>query len=220
MEGVASSRWVVKVSTAGARPGVFFATTSYNGGHVSNVSVFTTSNVVVSNTNADKVVLYATGTVTAYTVNASSFMLNGFGVSTGTAFAAIVDTFTSINATNGSNTTFSACVATVTATFNGGARVQLITNFSPSNNGNQQYTYATVLEDGAFLPGYSDTLGMAHNQQHSNTDNDMVLPINLTIRAPSAGSRSYCLALRGDGGQWTIGVARSVPKFGVIELGR
>ena len=66
MEGLASGANAILVSTAPAR--VYMSTTAY-GGAVSNVAVFTSSNIVLSDTAAgDKVVIYSTGTVKTTTL--------------------------------------------------------------------------------------------------------------------------------------------------------
>jgi hypothetical protein len=69
------------VSTSNAR--VLFSTKSYNGGIV-NVAVYTTSNVVVSDTPSNNVVLYATGTINAKDIFVSTATATALSVS-GTA---------------------------------------------------------------------------------------------------------------------------------------
>lgn len=82
MEGVAASRYTVKVDTVNAR--VLIDTTSYTGG-ISNVGLFVASNVVVGNlTNKNACVIYATGSVTCLGVNLSSGPAT-LGISTGAA---------------------------------------------------------------------------------------------------------------------------------------
>lgn len=93
MEGVATSRFAMKIDTT--TPRVTIATGSYSGG-IANVGLFSSSNVVVGTGNA--VVLYATGTVAA-----KNFLLSGTALtppSTGYAFLAADQTFTGVNTFN------------------------------------------------------------------------------------------------------------------------
>ena len=63
MEGIPASRNAVYVTTAPASsPRVYIATRTYSGA-VSNVGLFTSSNVVISDDGTDKIVLYATGAI-------------------------------------------------------------------------------------------------------------------------------------------------------------
>lgn len=67
MEGVAASRYTIKVDTINAR--VLIDTTSYTGG-IANVGLYVTSNVAVGSlTNKNAIVLYSTGLATLQTAN-------------------------------------------------------------------------------------------------------------------------------------------------------
>lgn len=61
MEGVRTTNNTILVSTRNVR--VLVATHTYSG-NVPNTGLYTSSNVVVSNTGADKCVIYATGSIT------------------------------------------------------------------------------------------------------------------------------------------------------------
>ena len=105
MEGVAASRYTIKVDTRNAR--VEICTTSYNGG-VSNVGLYVTSNVVVGTAaNRDACVLYATGSITCLGVTLSSGVTGPTGpagpASTMTV-AGVVNNFLSL--ADGSQTAF------------------------------------------------------------------------------------------------------------------
>ena len=76
MENVRSTKNVIFVATR-TTPGLFASTDSYNG-VVSNVGIFTTSNVVVSDTRADKCVIYATGSISCLGVTLSSGAAGSF----------------------------------------------------------------------------------------------------------------------------------------------
>ena len=109
MEGVATSRFAMKVDTT--TPRVTIATGSYSGG-IANVGLFSSSNVVVGAGNA--IVLYATGTVAA-----KNFLLNGTPItapSTGYAFLAADQTFTGYNFFNGNTNLGQVLVASGTFT--------------------------------------------------------------------------------------------------------
>lgn len=60
LEGVRTTNDTILVSTRNVR--VLISTRSYNG-TISNVGLYTSSNVVISDTNADKCVIYATGSI-------------------------------------------------------------------------------------------------------------------------------------------------------------
>lgn len=61
MEGIVASKQTVLIDTTNTR--VDIATASYNG-KVSNVGLYSSSNVVISNTNGDNCIIYATGSIT------------------------------------------------------------------------------------------------------------------------------------------------------------
>ncbi len=85
MEGVASTRYAIKIDTGNGR--VDIATTSYSWG-VANVGLHVASNVVVDSTGTrNAVVIYATG----------SIMLNGRQVSTSTVFSQISNSSCSLD---------------------------------------------------------------------------------------------------------------------------
>ena len=75
VEGIPATGNTVKIDTATTR--VEIATTSYNGA-IATVGLYTTSNVVVSNTVADNCVIYATGSLNCLTITQA-----GVAVSTG-----------------------------------------------------------------------------------------------------------------------------------------
>lgn len=86
MEGVAASRFAIKVDTTNVR--VLLATTSYNGG-ISNVALYTASNVVVgAPANRNFFVVYSTGTLA---VAGSTLTVNGgnIGIRTATPLSAL-----------------------------------------------------------------------------------------------------------------------------------
>lgn len=94
MEGVAASRYTIKVDTSNGR--VDIATTSYTGG-IANVGLFVASNVVVGTlTGKNAVVIYATGTI----------VLNGNLVSTGTVPVGISQLISSTSSATGGSSTW------------------------------------------------------------------------------------------------------------------
>lgn len=135
MEGVAASRYTIKVDTSNAR--VEVDTTSYSGG-IASVGLYTTSNVVVgTNANRNSAVLYATGTLTAQeaALTATGAAQYDLTLSTGMRFFGVR---TGIVWQDGS---VSTTAASSLAGSNGAASTQTIAavndNFLSSVNGSQ-----------------------------------------------------------------------------------
>ena len=74
MEGVAARNNTILVSTRTVR--VLVSTNVYNGG-ISNVGLYTSSNVVISDTSANKCVIYATGSISCLDATADRLRANG-----------------------------------------------------------------------------------------------------------------------------------------------
>lgn len=82
-EQVTANNTAILVSTTVGSPRVYLATSTYGGG-VSNVSLFTSSNAVISSDKNDNIVLYSTGSimvkgVQASTLKDSSLNVKAFG---------------------------------------------------------------------------------------------------------------------------------------------
>lgn len=219
MEGVVASRYTVKVDTTNAR--LLVSTYTYQGG-ISNVGLFTSSNVSIGNNNA--VVLYATGTIVASTGSFQSVLVGTISANTvhastlsatGGSFAqsilvngAIVPstaTATQINhstatvddiaTTDITQTNFSVCHATVTYTTSSACRAVLVYfsgNMSRAGSG----TFGCKLnfkEDSAFVIGDVDK-GVIHGTSASATV-VMSGTFSYLIRCPAAGAHSYCLSM-------------------------
>lgn len=219
MEGVVASRFTVKVDTTNAR--LLVSTYTYQGG-ISNVGLFTSSNVSIGNNNA--VVAYATGTlvtsigsfqsvlvgtVSANTVHAAtvsatggsfaqSILVNGAIVPSTSTAAQINHSTATVDdiATSGiTQTNFSVCHATVTYTTSSACRAVLV-YFSGNMSRAGAGTFGCKLNfkrDGAFVKGDIDK-GVIHGTSASATV-VMSGTFSYLTDCPSAGAHSYCLSM-------------------------
>lgn len=179
MEGVAASRWTMKVDTTNTR--VEIATTSYGrgGNAIANVGLFTTSNVVVGAGNA--VVLWATGSATlggqqvatGTIVSVPNLLPSTNSWTGGNTFAGVVTITTAPVIYLSTQTILTGGVQTYTAATNTlvpGSQIAFTTSFTSrfrvsfncvvNATVNNYILYVGVLKDGGFFDGQSDTVGL------------------------------------------------------------
>lgn len=116
-----------------------------------------------------------------------------------------------------SNTVFSACIAnsSLTITTSGGD-VLLSFNGAIAGGGNSQWVLG-FMEDGQFLSPWSSTLGVTEGQIGPGAQY-MAGDFGVMIRAPTAGSHTYCLVTRVVSGSCSVPSSYSQASWSAKEI--
>lgn len=113
--------------------------------------------------------------------------------------------------------TFITCATTVTITTNGNRVAVWFSGTAASSQVTLSTIGLNVLQDGAFITGYTSAKGFSAASPTINTQNAN-LGFYTVLAAPSAASHSYCLSAKVSGGTFSFDTTDTQPQFGVKEI--
>lgn len=177
-------------------------------GRVSDGSV-TTAKIASGAVTTDKVgkdAVTGAGIISsAFTGSGITISKAGTGIFTFTGAPSVVVVSSAGIETTTNQSTFIACVGTVTVTTSGGpVFVGLSGGLDNSGLSMASVIYKwTILQDGAHLSGLSSTKGINVRQNTDASIAPVFDPIDFvrSVGSPSAASHSYCLAIANDSGR-------------------
>lgn len=212
----------VSTQTKNGFIGLGVSTQSYNGA-VANVGLYSSSNVVVSNTPGDNVVIYATGAITLGTLNLTASASPMLTTSTDTVSGAktfvgqvSVSTWSaSIMAPTNvcTGTAFCTCQSSQTVTI----QSSTVTVWGSGSVGMNSAVngVATVLEDGQFIGTETASKGVTESVG-SGAGNPFNFWRVFTGRTP--GQHTYCIGFWSQGSNTFSAAGLSDFQFGVMDV--
>jgi len=124
-------------------------------------------------------------------------------------------------ADTGTNTTFGTCVTASTLTITTDAAPVMV-SFTGTwgNNTVNQYNAMSILIDGDYPTGYDSSKSIFLNVFRDDTANGVKgVGWSFITESLSAGSHTFCLVIRCNGGTWSLTTDSDVlPQFSVMEL--
>lgn len=218
LEGIRTAKDTVFIDTTNAR--VDIATTSYGGG-ISNVALYVSSNVVISSSAGNNVVIYATGTImlngsvipstapavspSAATTFTGAITFNSSVTFNGGAFGLGLSSYTQADLSafsmSGTNTSLTACISGSTVSLTGAL-------FDVCFDGNMADATAVAgstvtwgfLIDGGYYSGYSGTKGVVIASDSALFTTGHNMSGCARYIAASSASHTFCLNASSSGG--------------------
>lgn len=176
----------------------------------STKSTFTASGSLIMSSTASITVPGSSVTANSFYGDGSHLTGIGNGISSTTTAGQGGFNFTTTQAA------FSLCATTLTITTNGGPVAVWFSGAGASSQVTLSTIGLSVLQDGAFVSGYSSSVGFSAFSPTINTQEGNLGFYNV-IAAPASGTHSYCLTAKISGGTFSFDQADTAPQFGVKE---
>lgn len=114
-------------------------------------------------------------------------------------------------------TAFGVCTTTLTVTTTGNRVLVWFNGTGTTSSVTGSTMGLNVLQDGAFLTGFSSSVGMSAGTNATNLLNTN-LSFSVLLPAPSAASHSYCLTSKSSAGNFSFDATDVQGQFGVKEV--